>query len=131
MKISVAANSKVGGDQLLGAGFYWEPWLSNKKNTTKGHIEEVMAIKLRKSSGLDYLQFTIHSWEYVATFLLHNLTLHNADEVRAIWTKYSFSVSNFAQSFVFFFLFYSKYLFHFRNPQAASVYQVVLRGQMV
>lgn len=102
MKISVAANSKVGGDQLLGAGFYWEPWLSNKKNTTKGHIEEVMAIKLRKSSGLDYLQFTIHSWEYVATFLLHNLTLHNADEVRAIWTKYSFSVSNFAQSFVFF-----------------------------
>ena len=39
--------------QSLGAGFYWEPLLFNKKNTTKGHIEEVMAIKLRKPTGLD------------------------------------------------------------------------------
>ena len=84
-----------------------------------------------KDNALDWThqQFTIHSWGYAATFLLHNLTLRNADEVWAIWTKYSFSVSNFALSFVFFF--YSKYLFYFRNPQAASVYQVVLRGQTV
>ena len=34
---------------------------------------------------------------------MHNLTLHNADEVQAIWTKYSFSVSNFALTLVFFF----------------------------
>ena len=32
---------------------------------------------------------------------MHNLTLHNV--VQAIWTKYSFSVSNFALTLVFFF----------------------------
>ena len=42
-----------------------------------------MAIKLRKPTGLDLPAI----YNPLATFLLHNLTLHNADEVQAIWTK--------------------------------------------
>ena len=105
--------------QSLDAGFYWEPLLFNKKNTTKGHIEEVMAIKLRKPTGLDLPAI----YNPLATFLLHNLTLHNADEVQAIWTKINI---HFLSQILLWLLF-----FFFRNPQAASVYQVVLRGQMV
>ena len=115
--------------QSLGAGFYWEPLLSNKNNTIKGHIKEVIAIKLRKPSGLD--SPAIYN---PLLRICSNFSVAQPDTSQRWWSS-----SNVDQIFIFclkfcsefvFFL-YSKYLFHFRNPQAASVYQVVLRGQMV
>lgn len=53
-----------------------------------------------------YSEERLSSWGYLVPmtpmykfFLLHNLTLHNADEVQAIQLKYWFFVSNFAPSF--------------------------------
>ena len=115
--------------QSLGAGFYWEPLLSNKNNTIKGRIKEVIAINLRKPSGLD-----LPAIYNPLLRICSNCSVAQPDTSQRWWSS-----SNVDQIFIFclkfcsefVFFFYSKYLFHFRNPQAASVYQVVLRGQMV